>query len=511
MDPRTYTSKSERFQAVVMLTVAVLLAAGAYVALLAWMWSSTLAGIESALWGTLLYLLTLVMTCAGFLVLIMFFTMSTTDDHVNTAILLRSFLLRGLRARSVTEMNERLVGSAREHEPPVIAAQHMDEHKARIVREAKSVGQDSSMGKIGWFDSPRALATHLLGRLDDFYMSRGAGLILDVHHFYRYQSGTEEAAMWAVAKGYARDEGVRTTIADAVSPIAAGRRAIMAAAAENISDPPVQSQGEAPMRRSWGIKNFLKVALEITHEAVGLGNERERIDGVVRFLSETNRVRNLSEEVVLREAVKTPGFCDARSRATFANVSKVFDGCDGVIVARVGTNRGRGRIETFLIAPPVERHVDESGRLHNESGPAIVYMDGWSLYFIHGVRVPESLVNDKWDVEAVLSEPNAEVRRVAIEMMGWEHFIEDGGFALVDADDDPGNPGNKVELYDLPVAFPDFGESRVLICTNGTVERDGTRRKFGLVVPADRKTAIEAAAWTYGLSKGEYMKAQRRS
>ena len=34
---------------------------------------------------------------------------------------------------------------------------------------------------------------------------------------------------------------------------------------------------------------------------------------------------------------------------------------------------------------------DERGQLHCVSGPAMVYPDGWSIYAIHGVRVPEDL------------------------------------------------------------------------------------------------------------------------
>lgn len=46
-----------------------------------------------------------------------------------------------------------------------------------------------------------------------------------------------------------------------------------------------------------------------------------------------------------------------------------------------------------------------------------------------------------------------------------------------------------LSLYDEPV--------RVLLCTNGSVERDGTRRKFGLTIPASIDDPIHAAAWTF--------------
>ena len=57
---------------------------------------------------------------------------------------------------------------------------------------------------------------------------------------------------------------------------------------------------------------------------------------------------------------------------------------------------------------------------------------------------------------------------------------------------------------------------RVLVCVNGTVERDGARRTFGLTVPADLPPedgypqAVTAAAWRYALTAAQYTQAQVR-
>jgi hypothetical protein len=51
----------------------------------------------------------------------------------------------------------------------------------------------------------------------------------------------------------------------------------------------------------------------------------------------------------------------------------------------------------------------------------------------------------------------------------------------------------------------------VLLATNGSPERDGTRRRYGLPVPADMDTAVHAAAWTYGLDAVQYARLARRT
>ena len=75
---------------------------------------------------------------------------------------------------------------------------------------------------------------------------------------------------------------------------------------------------------------------------------------------------------------------------------------------------------------------------------------------------------------------------------------------------DPGNPGQELALYDVPERIYGDADVRVLLCTNGTVERDGTRRRFGLTVPADITDPIAAAAWGYGITPHLYATAARR-
>jgi hypothetical protein len=109
-----------------------------------------------------------------------------------------------------------------------------------------------------------------------------------------------------------------------------------------------------------------------------------------------------------------------------------------------------------------------------------------------------------------MAQPNAEIRRCAIEKMGWDRFIAEAGLRQVgDTIPDPGNPGQSLALYDVPEQIYDT-PIRVLLATNGTPEADGVRHRFGLTVPATVKTPLAAAAWTYGLSLSEYALTEAR-
>jgi hypothetical protein len=145
-----------------------------------------------------------------------------------------------------------------------------------------------------------------------------------------------------------------------------------------------------------------------------------------------------------------------------------------------------------------------SHRLHCADGPALQWRDGWALHYWHGVRVPADLIETGWDVDRILSEPNTEIRRCAIERMGWPHFVEAAKLKMVGHEcADPGNPGHTLALYDVPSRI--YGEPvRLLLCDNATPERDGTRRRFGLTVPASIADPIHAAAWTFDLTADEY-------
>lgn len=141
-------------------------------------------------------------------------------------------------------------------------------------------------------------------------------------------------------------------------------------------------------------------------------------------------------------------------------------------------------------------HTDDQRRLHNETGPA-VESDVESLFFVHGVIVPEAVVMrpESITVTQIDTETNAEVRRVMMERMGFERYLIESGTKPIHSDD-YGDLYRREIPGDEPLVMV-----RVI---NSTPEADGSFRNYMLRVSPTAKTAREAVAWTFGKSEAEY-------
>jgi hypothetical protein len=142
------------------------------------------------------------------------------------------------------------------------------------------------------------------------------------------------------------------------------------------------------------------------------------------------------------------------------------------------------------------------------------YPDGFAIYAWHGTRVPADLVSPGWDAKRVFAEENTEIRRCAVEKIaatdGWDRIVAELGCPQVGSTvDDPGNPGQTLRLYRLENVYDE--PVGLLLMTNGTVERDGTRREFGETVPASISDPVAAAAWQIGISPANYRLTARRT
>lgn len=139
---------------------------------------------------------------------------------------------------------------------------------------------------------------------------------------------------------------------------------------------------------------------------------------------------------------------------------------------------------------PKEIHREKVGtggwgshRLHNEKGPAL-RCDGWSLYMIHGVRVPPYVVEapEKITVEKIKEEKNVEVRRIMRERFGEGRYLKETGAKIIDTDFEGARKGAASRML-----IEDHEGERFLVGTDG-----GTGRVYYMPVDRGIKTCVDA-------------------
>jgi hypothetical protein len=119
----------------------------------------------------------------------------------------------------------------------------------------------------------------------------------------------------------------------------------------------------------------------------------------------------------------------------------------------------------------------------------MVFTDGLAMWSIHGVRVPQRVVEspETLTVKEIQAEANSELQRVMLDQFGWDRYLEETGAILHASDVDPASRGTLRALY----RFPLQGRmAQVLVCTC-----DSTGKTFHLEVPPGVDTCQQAAAW----------------
>ncbi len=152
---------------------------------------------------------------------------------------------------------------------------------------------------------------------------------------------------------------------------------------------------------------------------------------------------------------------------------------------------------TFVCEQPTTLTFDAGGRLHNETGPALCFSDGFAAHVFHGVAVERRIVEHPGTI--TLSEidqaSNIELRRVLLERYGQARYLQDSGAEVIHQDDFG-------ILYRKPMGSD---EPLVMVkVVNSTREPDGSYKDYFLRVPPHMKTAREAVAWTFGFEEEDY-------
>lgn len=82
----------------------------------------------------------------------------------------------------------------------------------------------------------------------------------------------------------------------------------------------------------------------------------------------------------------------------------------------------------FVCDRPIQLHFDSEYLLHAEGQPAVEFADKFSVYSYRGVRLPEIIGQvppQSWQASWLLTEQNAEVRRVLIQTIGYRRICQE--------------------------------------------------------------------------------------
>ena len=126
----------------------------------------------------------------------------------------------------------------------------------------------------------------------------------------------------------------------------------------------------------------------------------------------------------------------------------------------------------FVSDFPEEINLNKEHQLHNDSGPSLLYRDGYSLYNLNGITVSKEIAEtpkDKITREMITKETNADARREIIRKIGNERLLKILDYKVLD----------KFDEYEL-INF-DIGDGRLrphlkMICpSTGLLHILGTR------------------------------------
>lgn len=186
----------------------------------------------------------------------------------------------------------------------------------------------------------------------------------------------------------------------------------------------------------------------------------------------------------------------------------------GSFIRRFGTFVWPYRRFAIFSKPPLSMSLDEKGRLHNTTGPAVVYADGWKIWAIRGIVVRGSAIESPETItlDDIANDTNSERRRVLVDLYGRDRFINENGAELIHEDlfgklyrvllKEKNDLAQIEEIFNI-TPQPDF--LTLVEVTNSTAEPDGTYKSYFLRVPPWMTTAKQAVAWTFGMTAEEYL------
>jgi hypothetical protein len=132
--------------------------------------------------------------------------------------------------------------------------------------------------------------------------------------------------------------------------------------------------------------------------------------------------------------------------------------------------------------------VIEDFDLSCRTGPAIEWVDGMRLYYVSGYMLPAHVIEDPQSqaLDEMLNEENQEIKRIRIEMYGWDKFMVDTGAKVIDTQVASSLDG-KTQWLEALMANEDH---TILMTVDPS-----TGRNYALEVPQSVTTCHDAQKW----------------
>lgn len=149
----------------------------------------------------------------------------------------------------------------------------------------------------------------------------------------------------------------------------------------------------------------------------------------------------------------------------------------------------------LLCDRPLNFSVDNQQRLHGEGKPAVEFADGFKVYAHQGVILPETygkILPSEWRCEWLLSETNAELRRVLLQGIGYDRLCQELQVKTIDS----------WQEYDLLETNSEVDIEPIYILK---MTCPSTGRIHALRVPPNIQSAREAIQWVnWGIDPPEF-------
>jgi len=147
----------------------------------------------------------------------------------------------------------------------------------------------------------------------------------------------------------------------------------------------------------------------------------------------------------------------------------------------------------ILCERPSEIHITAEGQLHNTTGPALAFRDGWKIYCIEGNPVTEQIVMrpETLTIKDFNDASDEEVRRIMIQQYGWPNYVQLVEAKIIDERENPIDKTHEV-LFDCGDR-----DGTVMICACSS-----TGRTYPIRVGREVVKCVDAQTWMANLPGG---------